>query len=141
MQQLQLQPRRPPPPPVPAAVANIVYKGDVMLDNVTDIAKFVPRLRGVTKIEGNVDIGFNLVGGHPGSPITEAQLAGMFSAVREITGRLGIAKRQPGQRRGPAQSEVHPRNRPCWRLYFSPGQPETCVRTPVPRAAVQKGER
>ncbi len=87
MQQLQLQPRQP-----PAAASNKVYTGDVTLNDAAGIARFAPLLRGATKIEGNVSIGHNPAGVDPGSPITEAQLADMFGAVREITGWLALGK-------------------------------------------------
>jgi hypothetical protein len=77
--------------PAATAAVNKVYKGNVLLNDAASIAKFSALLCGVTKIEGDVDIGSEYGADFdPGSRITEAQLAAMFGAVRDITGRVGI---------------------------------------------------
>ncbi len=57
-----------------------VYKGDVRIETEADVARFAPLLRGVTKIEGDVDTTC--------APITDAQLLDLFGHVQEITGIL-----------------------------------------------------
>jgi hypothetical protein len=59
-----------------------VYTGDVRIATEADVSRFAPLLRGVTKIDGNVDT--------MGAPITEAQLLDLFGHVQEVTGYLDV---------------------------------------------------